>query len=207
MIIGLETFVIAHSFWTYVIVFAGMLIEGESFFLTASIFAGQGYLRWGVLTAVSLTGMLAGDWCSYLLGRATKGTRFGFWFVRRFSRADEWLSKNIEQRYARLAFISKYIYFVNRLTPFLAGWHGFPGRRFLKIHAGAAIVWTGIMLILGHFLGLFVELVGVRYVLHRIEFVFITFILLFTGVEYFVRRRFARRISRDENGRNGTNLR
>lgn len=200
MIIGLETFVIAHPFWTYVFVFMGMLIEGESFFLTASIFAGQGYLRWGVLTAVSLAGMIIGDWCFYLLGRATQGTRFGRWFVSRFSRADEWLSKNITERYVRLAFISKYIYFVNRLTPFLAGWHGFPGRRFLKIHVGAAIIWTGIMLILGHFLGLFVELVGVRYVLHRIEFVFLAFILLFMGGEYFLKKQFVRKINKDENG-------
>lgn len=197
---ALELFVSSYPFATYVVVFLGMLIEGESFFVTAGIFAGQGYLRWGTLSFVSLAGMLVGDWAFYLLGKHSKHTRFGAWFVSRFSRAHEWLDRNFASRYTRLAFISKYIYFVNRLTPFLAGWHGFPLRRFLRIHVAAAVVWTGVMLVISHFLNLFVELVGVRYVLRRIEFVFVGFALLFTVGEYALKKLLARKIRGDNNG-------
>ena len=196
---ALESFVSNNPFSTYLIVFFGMLIEGESFFLTASIFAGEGYLRWGTLVAVSLIGMLAGDCLFYELGRVTKFTRFGEWFLRRFGRANEWLNKNFASRYVRLAFVSKYIYFVNRLTPFFAGWHAFPRKSFIYIHAGAAVVWTGVMLILSHWLGLVVEFVGVRVVLRRIEFIFLALILLFMGGEYFLKRVFTRKITRNSN--------
>jgi len=198
---ALEFFVINHPLWAYAIVFAGMLIEGESFFLTASIFAAERELKFGVLTAVSLAGMLAGDWLYYLFGRYSKKTRFGAWVMNRFPRYDRWLGRNFTARYTRLAFLSKYIYFVNRLTPFLAGWHGFPQKTFLKIHFYAAVVWTGVMLILSHFLALLVELVGVKFVLQRIEFVFIGLLILFIGGEYIVKKLFAKRI--EKNGENG----
>lgn len=194
---ALELFVLAHPFWVYVIVFFGMLIEGESFFLTASIFAGERYLRWGTLTTVTLAGLLIGDWLFYLLGRYSKQTRLGRWFVNRFPRYHRWLEENFMGRYPRLAFVSKFIYFVNRLTPFLAGWHGLPARTFLRIHAAAALVWTGVMLVIGHFMNLFVELVGVSYVIKRIEFVFVGFALIFLGGEYALKKIFARRIAED----------
>lgn len=200
---GLELFVLHHSFWAYVIVFAGMLIEGESFFLVASIFAGERYLRWGVLTGVALAGVLIGDWLFYLLGKFSKKTRFGRWFTGRFPRYHRWLDQNFMARYPRLAFVSKFIYFVNRLTPFLAGWHGLALRTFFKIHVAAAIVWTGIMLIISHVVNLFVELVGVRYVLHRIEFVFVGFAVIFLTGEYLLKKLFARRIGGQNGNGNG----
>lgn len=197
----LESFVFYHRFLAYLIVFFGMFVEGDTFFLAASIFATERYLRWGILTLVTITGVITGDWLFYLLGLHSKNTRFGLWLMARLGRHRERVERNVMRHYVRLAFVSKFVYFLNRLTPFLAGWHDMPRRQFLKIHASTAIAWTGVMLIIGHIVGLLVEVVGMKFVLRRIEFVIVGFVILIFAVEYALKRLFGKKIEEeiDEN--------
>jgi membrane protein DedA with SNARE-associated domain len=192
----LEYFLTNFKVLSYVAVLVGIFLEGEVVFLTSAIFATEGYLNWGLLIVVCFGGLLLSDAAFYYLGRWSKHWRLGQWLNHRFSLYDKWLNAHLVQYYWQIAFVSKFLYFVNKATPFLAGWHNIAPRRFFKVQFFSGMIWLGIMLILGHFVGLVVDIVGVKLILHRIEFVFIAFLLGFFFLEKALRKIITRKIEK-----------
>lgn len=190
----LEDFVLANQLLSYLIVFGGMFIEGEVFFLTASIFVSQGYLDFWTLILVTLLGVILGDIVWYYLGRFSKDSWPGIWLAKKFPRYHEWIEQNFISRYWRMAFFSKFLYYVNRLTPLIAGWHKMEFRKFMKIHLAAGVLWVAGMVIISYFLGFIIEAIGVKAVLRRIEWVLIGLGIIFIGGEYLLKILFSKRI-------------
>lgn len=193
---GLEFFVANNPLWTYLIIFGGMFIEGDLVFLIGGIFALQGHLNWWWLVATVFAGMFLGDIVWYGLGRYVRNTRFGFFLIKRFRTYHDWLDKNFIPRYWLLAIFSKFIYYVNRLTPLAAGWHNFGFTKFLKIHFLAACIWVSLFGAMVFLAGYFVGPEGVRWLIRRLEFVTLGAIVIFIGGEYLLKRAFAKKISR-----------
>lgn len=193
----LESFVFNHEYWAYIVLFAGMFFEGEVFLLTAMVFAWQGLMEWWVIIAVTFVGVMLGDLAWYGLGRYGKDTWLGRWMQRKCPAYEEWMEHHFMTHYRRMAVFSKFLYYVNRLTPLIAGWHKMDLKRFLKIHLGAAVIWLGTMLFLGHFLGVFIELIGPRSVLHRIEILVVILFVVFLVAEILLRRYFAKKIAKE----------
>lgn len=193
----LESFILNYPQWSYLILFAGMFIDGEAFFLTAIIFSLQGFLNWIPVIAIVFVGVLIFDVVWYYIGKYSKGTRLGLWAAKKFTNYEGWLHKNFLPRYAKMAFYSKFIYYVNRITPLLAGWHNLEFKRFLKIHFYADVFWMFIMIVVGYLLGFAVELVGAQWVLRRMEFVFIGLIVVFVAAEYVFKRIFNKKIRKN----------
>ena len=192
----LESFIGNYPNWTYLILFAGAFIDAEVFFVTAIIFALQGFLSWPMIIISIFSGVVFFDAVWYQIGRYTKGTRLGTWLSKKIANYQGWLNQNFLPRYAKMAFYSKFIHYVNRITPFLAGRHGLSFRKFIRIHFYAAIFWLSVMLVIGYFLSFIVELVGAQWVLRRMEFVFLSLIILFVGTEYLLKRKFIKRIKK-----------
>lgn len=190
----LSDFILAYPHLAYLVLFAGMFIEGELFFLTAAIFALGGFLNWWLVLAVTFVGVIMGDLAWYYLGKYSKDSRIGKWASRKFHVYQEWLEENFITRYARLAIISKFLYYVNRLTPLMAGWHKMEVRKFLRVHVTAAIIWVGFMGIVGRVFGFLIEAIGVKVVLHRLYIVFLVLAVVIIGGEYFLRGLFDKRI-------------
>lgn len=193
---GLEIFVVANPLLTYAFLFGGMFIEGELFFLMAAIFAWQGLLDWGWLILAIFSGVIIGDIAWYFLGRYARQTRLGFTLSKRFQTYDQWLDKNFMPRYFKMAFLSKFIAYVNRLTPIIAGWHGMALDRFAKIHFAAACLWVATVGIVTYIAGYFVGPEGIRWLIKRIEWVALGGVLFFIGGEYFLRKIFYKKIRR-----------
>src|SRR3989338_11552008 len=193
----LEYFVLNYPLWSYLVLFLGMFIEGEVFFLTAAVFAKLGYLDWSWIAGAAFAGVVLGDVAWFYLGKFLKNTKLGFFFNSRFSAYHEWLDKNFLRRYWAMAFLSKFLYYVNRLTPLIAGWHDFEFKKFLKIHFLAAIFWTGVNLIFGYFFGLIIGIEGIRWLLRRFELFLLIMIVVFICGEYLLKRVFSRRIQKD----------
>ena len=191
-----ESFIINHYQWAYLILFAGMFIDSEAFFLTAAIFALQGYFSWPWLVAVVFIGVLLGDITFYHLGRYFQTTRFAEWIHKKFSNYGLWLDKNFLPRYAKMAFYSKFIYYVNRITPFIAGWHKLEFKKFLKIHFYADIFWLIIMLVAANLLRFVVDAIGAHWILKRMEFIFPALVLIFFLGEYIVKKIFTKKITK-----------
>src|SRR3989344_2755681 len=190
----LQAFVVSDPVLAYLILFFGMFIEGEVFFLTAAIFALEGFLNWWIILGVTFVGVILGDIAWYFLGRYSKDTRIGGWVGRKFNGYQEWLQENFETRYMRLAFLSKFLYYVNRLTPLLAGWQKMDFKKFFRIHLIAGTAWLLFVLVLGKFFGFIIETIGVKVVFNRLYWVFLILAVLVIGGEYLLRKFFFKKI-------------
>ncbi|MDP2696143.1 MAG: VTT domain-containing protein [bacterium] len=191
----LELFVINNPHWTYIILFGGMFIEGEAFFLTGALLALQGHLSWPWFIAVIFVGVILGDIVWYSLGRWSRNTKLGFLFSEKFSRLHSWLEESFMSRYQRLAFYSKFLYYINRLTPLIAGWHNMEFKKFAKIHLAAAVFWIGIMSIVSAALGLSVGGDGLRWLVGHLEYVVVGSAIAFVAIEYSLKKIFTKKIS------------
>ncbi len=191
---GLESFVANNPFWAYAIIFGGMFIEGDLIFLLAAIFAWQGQLNWSIILGVILGGAVLGDILWYSLGKYVRSTKLGFLLTVRFSTYHEWLDKNFMSRYSRMAFFAKFMYYINRLTPLIAGWQGLAFKKFFKIHFFAGCLWVAVMGILTFTAGYFVGPEGARWLVRKMEWVIIGSLVLFIGGEYLLKKIFSKKI-------------
>ncbi len=194
----MESFVATNPNIVYLILFGGMFIEGEIFFITASIFAIQGYLSLTNIVLISLVGVILGDITWYYMGRFFKDSRLGVWLSRKTKGYERWMNENFLSRYWKMAFFSKFLYYVNRFVPLMAGWQKMEFKKFFKIHIGAAVAWVAVMWVTSHFLRFIIEAIGARAVLHRIEWVFIGLGILLIGGEYLLKHIFAKKINKGE---------
>ena len=194
--LGLEHFVANHPFVSYAVIFIGMFIEGEIFFLTGTLFTIKGHLNWLPLIIVSFGGVFLGDLAWYFFGRASAQTHFRPWLEKRMHRYHGWIGERFGDGYFHTALFSKFIYYVNRAVPFFAGWHRMSLKKFAKTHFFTGLLWIGAIAGVGFLLQNLVIAVGVKPVLRRLELVIIGLIILFVGGEYLVKRVLFKRIVR-----------
>ncbi len=190
---ALINFLVTQPFLAYLIIFLGVTIEGEGIILLASVFAAQGHLSWFWLAVSAISGTIVGDLFWFEMGRHLKGTKLGGWLDRRYEKTGEWLNDWIVSRYHWYAVVSKFMYFTNRPTIFLAGWHNFDQKKFFKITIYATLIWAAIILGLGYLFGLTVGLIGFKKILHRITYfaigLFVVLFLIEWGINKLVRRK------------------
>lgn len=192
----LQSVVLNSPHFAYLVLFGGMFIEGETFFLIAAIFALEGYMNWWLVLAVSFSGVVIGDVAWYYLGCLTKNTKWGIWLAGKYKNYQGWVLEDFTTRYFYLAFVSKFLYYVNRLTPLLAGWERLSFWKFLKIHFVAALGWVGTMFIIGKSFGFVIDAIGVKVVVHRLYWVFGVIALTVVVGEYLLRNLFMKKIKK-----------
>ncbi len=192
----LQAFVTTTPALAYLVLFLGMFIEGEVFFLTAAIFALEGFLNWWIILVVTFVGVVLGDIVWYFLGRFSKDTRLGAWVSKKFVGYQDWLEENFETRYLRLAFMSKFLYYVNRITPLLAGWQKMDFKKFFRVHLIAAAGWLAFVFVIGKFFGFIIDAIGIKVVFHRLYWVFLILAVIVIGGEYLLRKSFVKKIRR-----------
>lgn len=191
---GLEAFVLHYPFWAYAILFAAMFVDGEPVFIVAAILASHGVLSWSWLLVAMGLGVIVGDIAWYGLGYYFRNTKIGFFFRIRFSTYHEWLDKNFMARYPRVVFYSKFLHYINRLTPLIAGWHRMPFTHFVKLHIASAAVWIAAMLAVS----LAVIHIGgeglTRWVMDTLGIALLVFIGAIFAIEFILKRIFSSRI-------------
>ena len=166
---AIELFLAGSPLLAYAIIFFGVMIEGEGIILLASVFAAQGHLSWALLAILAISGTIIGDILWYLAGKHLKGTRLGCWLDRRYEKTGGWVGELIMNRYHWYAIVSKFMYFTTRPTIFLAGWHGFDFKKFIKITTYATVAWATIIMGIGLVFGHTINQLGFKKITHRIE--------------------------------------
>ena len=166
---SIELFLGASPILAYIIVFFGVMIEGEGIILISSVFASQGHLNIIILAPVIIAGTVIGDLVWYFGGKHLKGTKLGCWLDKRYEKTGEWVNDWIVARYHWYAIVSKFMYFTTRPTIFLAGWHEFDFKRFFKITTYATIIWAFSMMAIGYLFGLSISQLGFKKISHSIE--------------------------------------
>ncbi len=194
---GIEYFIHSNIALVYIIIFFGVIIEGEGIVLFSSVFAWQGLLNWPLLTLVIITGTISGDLLWYGAGRYLKGTKFGCWLDKRYEKyGGALLGDKVMARYHWYAILNKFMYFTTKPTIFLVGWHDFNFKKFLKITSYSTVIWTLTMLLLGSIFGYTIHLIGFKKIVHRVE---IFAVLLFVGIfilEWGIKKLVTKRVLR-----------
>lgn len=159
----LTTLVEHHGVWVYGLVFAVIFCEtgliimpflpGDSLLFITGAIAGSGHLDPWMAGAVIATAALVGDNLNYWIGR-----RYG---TRLFNEHSRWLRRKhlarTEAFYARhggkMVMLARFVPLVRTFAPFVAGIGHMPWPVFTGFSLLGALLWTGILVSLGYFLG------------------------------------------------------
>jgi lysylphosphatidylglycerol synthetase-like protein (DUF2156 family)/membrane protein DedA with SNARE-associated domain len=135
----------------YVLLFLGVMVEGEAFLLAGSFLAHRGIFHFWMVVAVAVVANCAADQAYYMVartrGRAWLEKRFGH--HPRYKQAVGWMS-----RYADwLLLLSRYAFGFRIIIPAACGAFGMPAARFSIINIIAGVIWAVPMAFLGIYLG------------------------------------------------------
>lgn len=134
---------------------ADLVVPGEVGLVVASAAAAHGDLSLTVVIAVAVTGAVAGDSTSFLLGR-----RFGPRLVRRWSFTRRHLEPKLATAQAYFArrggwsvFAARWVGALRAVVPAVAGMSGMRYLRFLAWDVPAAVGWVSVVASLGWVFG------------------------------------------------------
>ncbi|WP_438764672.1 VTT domain-containing protein [Kushneria sp. TE3] len=159
----LMTLVADHGVWVYAMVFAVIFCEtglivmpflpGDSLLFITGAIAGSGHLSVWMAGSAIATAAIAGDNLNYWIGR-----RYG---TRLFNERSRWLRREhlaqTEAFYVRhggkMVMLARFVPFVRTFAPFVAGIGHMPWPVFAGFSVLGALLWTGVVVSLGYFLG------------------------------------------------------
>jgi membrane protein DedA with SNARE-associated domain len=194
---GIEHFIQANLPIIYLIVFVGVIIEGEGVVLFSSIFAWQGLISWSWLAIAVIAGTITGDVLWYAGGKKLKGTRFGAWLNRHYEKmGGARFTEKIIERYHWYAILNKFMYFTTKPTVFLMGWHDYNAKKFLRITTYSTIIWAAAMLLAGAVFGYTIHLFGFKRIMHRIEFFAVAVFVGIFLIEWLIKKLVIKRVQR-----------
>lgn len=170
----------------YLIIFLGMILEGDIVLFTASFLTHQGFFDIGDMTVAILGGVLIGDIFWYAMGSRISGNAQSF-FARWIERIAHFFDKHIRQRPFRTIFISKFAYGMHHALLARAGMIRLPFREFLRNDIAASALWILIVGGLGY--GSSVSFIFLKHYLRFTEVVILAGILLILFLDYAVARR------------------
>ncbi len=135
----------------YLAVFAGSMLEGETFLLLGGFAAHQGYLSFPLAVLAGAGGGLLGDQIYYRLGR-----HFGPRLPERFPRLAPGIEKmeNLLRRHADPVVLSlRFLYGLRTVGPMAVGMSGIPPLRFLLLDSLGALLCAAATTTAGYLFG------------------------------------------------------
>lgn len=123
----------------YIIVFLGMMIEGDILLFTAGFLVHRGYFNIDIALLAVFSGVIIGDNIWYVLGELIDGK--DNFFTRFIKRITEPFDEHLKKRTIRTIFISKFAYGLYRPTLLRAGMLKLPFKEFIKGDIIASVLW------------------------------------------------------------------
>jgi len=185
------SFVEAHRYFGYAILFFSLIFEGELFMLAAGVLSHLEAFKILEVFLVSIAGVLFGDILWYWLGRFIKNKYPKQRFVRYVERRVKKSFPTIECNPFKLVFVSKFLYGLNHPTILILGFLKIEFWHFLRIQIKASLLWVSIFLALGYFFGY--AALSVTHKLNKfiavLVFIFIVFLIAEKVFDYFVEKK------------------
>ncbi len=139
----------------YIVLFLGVVVEGEIFPLAAGWLSSLGSLDVFISIIVTFAGVVIGDiiWfrIGYRWGRPLLN-RFGRLIWLKQSRIQA-LQQHFEENGKKTLFITKFIYSFGHSSIVIAGMARMNFKEFLKVDIPAGLLWSILFVMLGRFLG------------------------------------------------------
>lgn len=141
--------------YSYLVLFLGVVLEGEIFPLAAGFLVSLGVMDFGSAVLVTFVGAFGGDVLWFFAGRY-----FGRPLV---NAANRWFGLagrrllRLEQHFAekgeRTLWLTKFIYSFGHSSIIVAGVAGMRLRAFVRVDLPASLVWAVVFITLGYFFG------------------------------------------------------
>ena len=133
----MESFIYTYA---YLGVFVGTFFEGETILILAALAAHSGYLSLPGVIITAFLGTICGDQFYFFLGR---------WHGRQIlEKRKNWRARvekaqRLFDRFStHLILISRFLYGVRTVTPFIVGMSSVPSMKFMVLNAIGAAVWA-----------------------------------------------------------------
>ena len=147
----LNSLVQHHQAWAYLVIFLGLVFEGEVVVITAGVLSYLGALNFGESLFFILAGGITKTFACYYLGtllhKKWSGSRYmnyvekrALYFMPRFKEKPFWS-----------IFISKFINGVNYIVTIFSGYTKVDFKTYLKAETLSTIIWAPLLLSLGYF--------------------------------------------------------
>lgn len=146
-------FIGEHRYLGYLVLFLGMIVEGEVFLMTAGILANLNAFSLEEVFIVSFAGVLVNDIIWYHIGVYLKNNHGHRSLLLRAERKVKKLLPSIEISPAYAIFISKFIAGFNHPTLIILGFLKTNFKYFMKLQFFASLVWTLVFISLGFAFG------------------------------------------------------
>ena len=168
----------------YLLIFAGMIIEGDVVLFAAAFLAHQKILDIGDTFIIVLFGTIIGDMLWYLAGLRLNNS---FLFLKRWAdKIAQPLDGQLINHPFKTIFISKFIYGIHHAILFRAGTIKIPFRRFAVLDLPAIIIWVVIIGVLGYGAG--VSFLSLKHYLQFAEFGLAASLFLFFMLLHFIKK-------------------
>lgn len=172
------SFVGAHKFATLLILFASMVLEGESFLIVSGVLVQIGALPLWEVFSVSLVGVLLGDILWYSLGVLIRRTKIAQRPIAVMESVVSHLLPQFREKPFLSLVLAKYIYGTNHATLILSGVIGMNFWLFAKAEFVASAIWIIVFVTVGYIFGEVALLVS-----HQVSvFLLIVLILILTVI-------------------------
>ncbi|MBI3638466.1 VTT domain-containing protein [Candidatus Wolfebacteria bacterium] len=144
-------YLIAGGPFGYLVIFAGMMIEGEGLLFTSSFLTHRGFFDTTYMFAVLFFGALMGDIIWFELGKRWNDEGAPFRFLRKMvDKIAKPLDDHLINRPKYTIFISKFVYGFNHLMLMRAGSLKINLRQIIKANVIATIIWIFVVGGLGY---------------------------------------------------------
>lgn len=124
----------------YLALFAGTLLEGETWLILAGFAAHQGYLQLHWVMLIGMTGGFCGDQIYFWLGR-----RHGGWVLNRYRRLEPVFERTnaLMERYHEVLIVGiRFMYGLRTVGPMAMGMSNVAVWRFAMFNALGAVIWA-----------------------------------------------------------------
>lgn len=166
----------------YIIIFLGMMIEGDIFLFTVGFLTHQGYFEFGIAFLVVFSGVIIGDNLWYALGEMVNENSVLGRFITRLTKP---FDKHLKSRTIRTIFITKFAYGLHRPTLIRAGMLKLPLKKFIEGDIIAIIFWIFIVGGLGYLSS--ASFILMRHYLRYTELTLLFGLILFILISHFIR--------------------
>ena len=173
-------FVQDHKTWGYVLLFLGMVLEGEVFLIVSAMLARIHAFDFAEVVTIAFAGVMVGDVFWYWVGVLLSKFNGRIKITHAAERTVKMVFPNFQKRPFLSILISKFIYGVNHATLVFSGVTRLDFKLFINAELLASVVWVAIYSIAGYLFGnaaIAVTQKATRFALLALVFV-IGFILL-----------------------------
>lgn len=123
----------------YIVIFLGMMIEGDIFLFTAGFLANRGYFAIDMVLLAAFFGTLIGDNLWYVFGEMINENSVLGRFITRLTKS---FDDHLMGRTFRTMLITKFAYGIHRPILFRAGMLRLPFKKFIESDIIAIVPWV-----------------------------------------------------------------